>query len=65
MICKMDDSIKLEKMIAVRTSRTLYRENGKTYKVFNEGFKKSDILSEALSHAKLKKQGLLYLNLRV
>lgn len=54
----MDDSIKLKKMIAVRTSRTLYRENGKTYKVFNEDFKKSDVLAEALNHAKIEETGL-------
>lgn len=47
-----------DKIIAVRTSKTVYRDGDKAVKVFDEGFKKSDILNEALNHARAEETGL-------
>lgn len=47
----------LDRIIAVRNSKTVYRDGGKTYKVFDSDFKKSDILNEALNHALVEETG--------
>lgn len=41
--------IKPEKIIAVRTSKTVYRDGDKMIKVFNEDYKLSDVLREAFN----------------
>ena len=43
--------MKLEKIIAVRNNKTIYRDGDKCIKVFNEGFSKADVLNEALNQA--------------
>ena len=50
--------MKFEKVIAVRTSKTIYRDGAKAVKVFDEGFSKSDILNEALNQARVEETGL-------
>lgn len=50
--------MKFEKVIAVRTSKTIYRDGDKAVKVFDEGFSKSDILNEALNQARVEETGL-------
>lgn len=50
--------MKLEKVIAVRTNKTVYRDGNKAIKVFDDGFKKSDILNEALNHARVEETAL-------
>lgn len=50
--------MKLEKVIAVRTSKTVYKDGDRTVKVFDEGYKKSDILNEALNQARVEETGL-------
>jgi len=50
--------MKLEKIIAVRNNKTIYRDGDKCIKVFNEGFSKADILNEALNQARIEGTGL-------
>lgn len=50
--------MKFDKIIAVRTSKTVYRDGDRAVKVFDEDFKKSDILNEALNHARAEETGL-------
>lgn len=49
--------MKLDKVIAVRTTKTVYRDGDKAIKVFNEDFKASDILNEALNHSRVEEAG--------
>jgi len=48
----------LEKVIAVRTSKTIYRDGGQVVKVFDEGYSKADILNEALNIARVEETGI-------
>ena len=50
--------MKLEKVIAVRTSKTIYRDGQYVIKVFDEGYSKADILNEALNIARVEETGL-------
>ena len=50
--------MKLDKTIAVRTAKTIYRDGDYAIKVFNEDFSKSDILNEALNQARVEETGL-------
>lgn len=50
--------MKLEKVIAVRTSKTIYRDGKYAVKVFDEGYSKADILNEALNLARVEETGL-------
>ena len=43
--------MKLEKIIAVRNNKTIYRDGEKVIKLFDESFSKSNILNEALNQA--------------
>ncbi|MDR1563659.1 MAG: phosphotransferase [Oscillospiraceae bacterium] len=48
----------LDKIIAVRAAKTIYREGQRAIKVFNEDFSKADILNEALNQARVEDSGL-------
>ena len=50
--------MKLDRVIAVRTGKTIYRDGDKTIKVFDEDYKKSDILNEALNQARVEETGI-------
>ncbi len=50
--------MKLDRVIAVRTTKTIYRDGDKAIKVFNEDFSKADILNEALNQARVEEIGL-------
>lgn len=50
--------MKLEKIIAVRTHKTVYRDGDLAVKLFDEDFSKSDILNEALNQARVEETGL-------
>ena len=50
--------MKLEKIIAVRNNKTIYRDGDKCIKVFSEGFSKADVLNEALNQARIESTGL-------
>ena len=50
--------MKMERMIAVRNKKTIYRDGEKCIKVFNEDYSKADILNEALNQARVEETGL-------
>lgn len=50
--------MKLDKVIAVRTSKTIYRDGDKCIKVFDEDYSKADVLNEALNQARVEETGL-------
>lgn len=50
--------MKLDKVIAVRTSKTIYRDGDHAIKVFEKEYSKADILNEALNHARVEETGL-------
>lgn len=50
--------MKLDKVIAVRNSKTVYRDGDLCVKVFDEDFSKADVLNEALNQARIEETGL-------
>lgn len=48
----------LDRIIAVRTGKTIYQDGGKVIKVFDEDYSKSDILNEALNQARIEETSL-------
>lgn len=48
----------LDKVIARRTNKTLYRDGDKCIKVFNKDFSKADVLNEALNTARVEETDL-------
>lgn len=50
--------MKLDRVIAVRNSKTVYRDGDRCIKVFNDGYSKADILNEALNQARIEETGL-------
>ncbi len=50
--------MKYEKVLAVRNTKTVYRDGDLSIKVFNEGYSKADILNEALNQARVEETGL-------
>ena len=48
----------LDRVIAVRTAKTVYRDGDLCIKVFNEEFSKADVLNEALKQARIEEIGL-------
>ncbi|MBP3359280.1 MAG: phosphotransferase [Clostridia bacterium] len=48
----------LDRVIAVRTSKTVYRDGDKAVKVFDENYSKANVLNEALNQARVEETGL-------
>ncbi len=48
----------LDRVIAVRNSKTVYRDGDKCIKVFDKDYSKSDVLNEALNQARVEETGL-------
>ena len=48
----------LDRVIAVRNAKTIYRDGDHCVKVFNENYSKADILNEALNQARIEETGL-------
>lgn len=48
----------LDRIIAVRTDKTVYRDGDRCLKVFNEDYSKADVLNEALNQARIEGTGL-------
>ncbi|MCH5208317.1 MAG: phosphotransferase [Oscillospiraceae bacterium] len=48
----------LDRVIAVRNNKTVYRDGDRCIKVFQEGFSKADVLNEALNLARIEETGL-------
>ena len=50
--------MKLDRIIAVRNDKTVYRDGDRCIKVFNEDYSKADVLNEALNQARIEETGL-------
>ncbi len=50
--------MKLDRVIAVRNNKTIYRDGEKCVKVFDENYSKADVLNEALNQARIEETGL-------
>ncbi|MDY3928530.1 MAG: phosphotransferase [Clostridia bacterium] len=50
--------MKLDRIIAVRNNKTVYRDGDLCLKVFNDDFSKADILNEALNQSRVEETGL-------
>ncbi len=50
--------MKLDKIIAVRTGKTIYKDENRAVKVFDSDYSKADILNEALNQARIEETGL-------
>lgn len=50
--------MKLDRIIAVRNNKTVYRDGELCMKVFDENFSKADVLNEALNQARVEETGL-------
>ncbi|MBQ8290717.1 MAG: phosphotransferase [Clostridia bacterium] len=48
----------LDRVIAVRNNKTVYRDGDRCIKVFNAEYSKADVLNEALNHARIEETGL-------
>lgn len=48
----------LDRIIAVRNNKTVYRDNNRVIKLFAEDYSKADILNEALNQARIEETGL-------
>ena len=48
----------LDRIIAVRNNKTVYRDGDLCMKVFNEAYSKADVLNEALNQARIEETGL-------
>ncbi len=48
----------LDRVIAVRNAKTIYRDGEQCIKMFNENYSKADILNEALNQARIEETGL-------
>jgi len=55
---KEENTMKLDKVVAERPTKTIYRDGDKAIKLFVEGYSKSDILNEALNQARVEETGL-------
>ena len=47
-----------DRIIAVRNSKTVYREGERCLKVFNADYAKADVLNEAMNQARVEETGL-------
>lgn len=50
--------MKLDRVIAVRNNKTIYRDGDTCVKVFNADYSKADVLNEALNQARIEETGL-------
>ena len=50
--------MKLDKIIAVRNNKTIYRDGDRCIKVFDTNYSKADVLNEALNQARIEETGL-------
>ena len=50
--------MKLDRVIAVRNRKTVFRDGDKCIKVFGPSYTKADVLNEALNQARIEETGL-------
>jgi hypothetical protein len=55
---KEDETVKLDNVIAVRATKTVYRDGDLAIKVFDQNYSKADVLNEALNHARIEETDL-------
>ena len=48
----------LDRVIAVRNNKTIYRDGDRCIKVFSKEYSKADVLNEALNQARIEETGL-------
>lgn len=48
----------IDRIIAVRNNKTVYRDGERVLKVFDETYSKADVLNEALNQARAEETGL-------
>ena len=53
-----EENMNLDRIIAVRTNKTVYRDGEYCVKVFDDEFSKVDVLNEALNQARVEETGL-------
>ena len=51
-------SMNLDRIIAVRNNKTVFRDGDRVIKVFDNDFTKADVLNEALNQALVEETGL-------
>ncbi len=49
----------LDRVIAIRHNKTVYRDGDRCIKVFGAGFQKTDVLAEALNQAKMEQKSII------
>lgn len=49
--------MRLDRIIAVRNDKTVYKDGNRCLKVFRSGYSKADVLSEALNQHGRRKRG--------
>ena len=54
----MEIKMKLDRVIAIRNNKTVYRDGDKCIKVFCTDYSKADVLNEALNQARIEETGL-------
>ena len=50
--------MRLDRIIAVRNDKTVYKDRNRCLKVFRSGYSKADVLSEALNQARAEQAGI-------
>ena len=50
--------MKLDRVIAIRNDKTIYRDGDVCVKVFNDDYSKADVINEALNQARIEETGL-------
>lgn len=50
--------MKLDRLISIRSNKTIFRDGDRRIKVFNSDFTKADVLNEALNQARIEETGL-------
>ena len=50
--------MKLDQVVAVRDTKTIYRDGNHIIKLFNHTYSKADVLNEALNQARVEETGL-------
>ena len=50
--------MKLDRVIAVRNNKTIYRDGDRCIKVFGDEYSKADVLNEALNQARIEETGI-------
>ena len=56
--CEEGTGMNMDRIIAVRSKKTVYRDGDRCLKVFNEDYSKADVLNEALNQARVEETGL-------